>query len=64
MEGLHPDWLADDVVRHSDECYTVQLLTLDYRYHTYRCHLSLDGRWTVNPLDWSGIVHLTTSDEG
>lgn len=64
LERVEPDFLGYDATLHSEECYTVILLTLDYTYRAYRCHLSRDGRWTVNPLDWSGTFRLVTFDEG
>lgn len=64
IEDLEPDFLGYDATLHSDRCYTVIILSLEYKYRAYRCHLSLDGRWSVNPLDWSGTFRLVTFDEG
>lgn len=64
LERLEPDYLGYDATFHSKECYTVILLTLDYRYTAWRAHLSLDDRWTLSPLDWSGTFQLVSFDEG
>jgi len=45
-----PDALDIVVVRHSDLCYTVALMDLDYKHYTFRLNLSVDGRWTLAPL--------------
>ena len=50
IEYRFPDYLDVEGVRHSDECYTMVLLDLDYKYYTFRLNLSLDGRWTLAPL--------------
>lgn len=63
LERLEPDFLGYDATLHSDTCYTIILLSLDYKYRSYRAHLSLDGRWTVNPLDWSGTFRLVTIED-
>lgn len=51
LERVEPDFLGYDATIHSDRCYTVTMLTLEYRYRVFRCHLSDDDRWTINPLD-------------
>lgn len=45
----YPDalWIAAE--KHSDECYTVWVLDVDYLYHELRAHLSVDERWTLSP---------------
>lgn len=63
LEYLEPDFLGYDATFHSERCYTIILLTLDYRYTAWRAHLSLDDRWTLSPLDWSGTFQLVTFDE-
>lgn len=50
IETRWPDYLDIDAVFHSEHCYTIVLLDLDYKYYTFRVNLSLDGRWTVIPL--------------
>lgn len=60
---IDPDWLGYDATLHSERCYTVIILTLDYRYTAWRCNLSDDGRWSMNPLDWAGTFQLVTYDE-
>jgi hypothetical protein len=45
-----PDALDIETVKHSDECFTVTLMDLDYHHYTFRLNLSLDGRWTLAPL--------------
>ena len=64
LERIEPDYLGYDATFHSNECYTIILLTLDYRYTAWRAHLSLDGRWTLNPLDWEGTFRLVVPAEG
>lgn len=64
LERIEPDYLGYDATFHSNECYTIILLTLDYRYTAWRAHLSVDGRWTLNPLDWQGTFSLVVPAEG
>jgi hypothetical protein len=64
LERIDPDYLGYDATFHSPECYTIILLTLDYRYTAWRAHLSLDGRWTLSPLDWAGTFRLVQPAEG
>lgn len=64
LERIEPDYLGYDATFHSNECYTIILLTLDYRYTAWRAHLSLDGRWSLTPLDWQGTFRLVSFDEG
>jgi hypothetical protein len=64
LERIVPDYLGYDATVHSDECYTIILLTLDYRYTAWRANLSLDGRWTLNPLDWAGTYRVIVPEEG
>jgi hypothetical protein len=45
-----PDCLDMEVVRHSDQAYTVTLMDLDYRHYTFRLILGLSGRWTLVPI--------------
>lgn len=45
-----PHILGLDFVKHSDECYSVVLLDVDYKHYTFNLSLSLDGRWTVVPI--------------
>ena len=45
-----PDSLWTAAERHSDECYTIWVLDLDYSYNEARATLSLDGRWTLSPV--------------
>lgn len=45
-----PDALDMEVVRHSDQSYTVTLMDLDYVHYTFRLNLALDGRWTLAPI--------------
>lgn len=62
LERIEPDYLGYDGTKHSDACYTLLLLTLDYRYTAWRAHLSLDDRWTLSPLDWSGTFSLVSEE--
>jgi len=64
LERIDPDYLGYDATFHSSECYTIIMLTLDYRYTAWRAHLSQDNRWTLSPLDWAGTFQLVTFDEG
>jgi hypothetical protein len=64
LERLEPDFLGYDATYHSPECFTITLLTLDYKYRSYRAHLSWDGRWTLNPLDWHGTFSLVEPQNG
>lgn len=45
-----PNHLDAEYVRHSDYCYTVTVMDLDYRHYTFRLNLSVDGRWSLAPL--------------
>jgi hypothetical protein len=45
-----PDALWITSQKHSEECYTVWVLDLDYSYTQWVGHLSLDDRWTVSPV--------------
>lgn len=45
-----PDALDLDFVRHSDRCYTIVLMDLDYKHYTFRMTLSLDQRWSLVPI--------------
>lgn len=62
LERVEPDFLGFDFTKHSDDCYTIIILTLDYHYRAFRAHRSLDWRWTVNPLDWAGNMDLVIRD--
>ena len=62
LERIAPDYLGYDATYHSDECYTIILLTLDYKYTAWRAHLSLDGRWSLTPLDWHGTFQLVVEE--
>lgn len=64
LEYLEPDFLGYDATLHSNRCYTIILLSLDYKYRAYRAHLSDDNRWSINPLDWSGTFRLVQPPEG
>lgn len=50
------DWFAPDCLwiaatRHSESAYTLDIMDLDYTLMAYRASLSLDGRWTLTPID-------------
>jgi hypothetical protein len=45
-----PDHLDIVGVRHSDKCWTIDVLDLDYRHYTFRLNLSDDDRWTIAPI--------------
>jgi len=45
-----PDYLDSEVVRHSDESFTITLMDLDYKHYTFRLNRSWDGRWTLAPI--------------
>lgn len=45
-----PDHLDIVGVRHSDRCWTVDVMDLDYKHYTFRLNLSVDGRWTLAPI--------------
>lgn len=64
LERLEPDYLGYDATFHSNEAYTIIILTLDYRYTAWRALQGLDGRWTLNPLDWRGTFSLVSFDDG
>jgi hypothetical protein len=61
---LEPDalWVAGE--RHSEDAYTVWVLTLDYSYNEYLASLSLDGRWTVSPRSGPCYDDVTTPIRG
>jgi hypothetical protein len=63
LERIDPDYLGYDATVHSEACYTIILLTLDYRYTAWRAVLGLSGRWTLSPLDWSGTFQLVAPDD-
>ena len=51
-----PDALWITYERHSDTCYTLNVLDVDYKYTVWRASLSLDHRWTLSPVagPWQG----------
>lgn len=61
---IDPDYLAYDATFHSNRCYTIVLLQLDYAYSAWRAIQADDGHWTLNPLDWAGTFQLVTFNEG
>jgi hypothetical protein len=63
LERIDPDYLGYDATLHSDTCYTIILLTLQYKYTAWRAHKSLDERWTLSPLDHAVTFRLTSDDE-
>lgn len=50
IEFAHPDFLMAEAERHSDQAFTITVLTIDYKYIVWRAHLSLDDRWTLSPV--------------
>jgi len=54
-----PGALWVDYHRHSDDCYTLFILDVDYSYTGWRAHLSLDLRWTLSPADSARVVDMT-----
>lgn len=64
LEYLEPDYLGYDATLHSELCYTIILLTLNFKYTAWRAHQSLDGRWTLSPLDYAGTFRLVSPTEG
>lgn len=64
LDIVEPDFLGYEATFHSNRCYTVTVLTLDYRYRSFRCNLSLDNRWTLNPLDYHAIMPSMIPIEG
>ena len=45
-----PDALDLEFVRHSDQCYTITLMDLDYVHYTFRVNEADDGHWTLVPI--------------
>lgn len=62
-----PDALDLEAVRHSDECFTVTLMDLDYKHYTFRLNLSFDQRWTLAPIagfQYGDPLTLAEGDDG
>ena len=57
-----PDSLWTAYEMHSEECYTVWILDLDYSYNEWLATLSLDGRWTVSPRNVQCYDYETDRD--
>lgn len=45
-----PDALDTEYVCHSELCYTVTVMDLDYVHYTFRLNKALDGHWTLAPI--------------
>jgi hypothetical protein len=63
LERVEPEYLGYDATFHSLLCYTIVVLSIDYRYTAWRAHLSLDGRWSLSPLDYAATFQLVANDE-
>jgi len=51
VEFAHPNYLDASAERHSELCWTVWVWDIDYSYYVWRAHYSVDGRWTLSPVD-------------
>lgn len=60
----YPDALDVEYMFHSGRCYTVTVLDLDYRYQVWRAHVSLDGRWSLAPVDVTEDTYEVGREEG
>lgn len=45
-----PETLTYSAERHSDHCYSVVVLTSQFKYYECRLNLSLDERWSLVPV--------------
>jgi hypothetical protein len=62
VDYRYPDALWVEFDGHSTDCFTVWVLDLDESYNVWRCHLSLDGRWSLSPVDikWDDDGNVTS----
>jgi hypothetical protein len=51
IDYAFPDALMVGGTRHSERAFTIYVLDLNYSYTRWLASLSLDGRWTLSPLD-------------
>jgi hypothetical protein len=46
---IYPTWQKVGYERHSDQAYTLWIMTDDQEWKFWRACLSLDNRWTLSP---------------